>query len=623
MFGTFIRLARGHKIITGVIVILVGAGGYYGYGYFNQEEETVTYQTAVAAKGVLISTVSGTGQVSTSNQVDISPKVSGDLTVLNIVTGQQVEVGELLAQIDSRDAARSVSEAKASLENTQLEYEELLAPADEATLLSAQNSLADARDSLAKLKRDQATDYQDKQDSITTAEDNLVKAYEDAYNSLSNTFLDLPDVVTGLNTILNSEEISDSESSLSSNSNKNVLINTILYKHVTMQDTLKNLVDDAEVTYATAKESYDADFDEYQDINRAAERVVIDELLQETIVTLKDTSDAIKNQVNMLDFWVEYRTERDLEVFSKVTSYQLNLETYTSKVNSHLSTLLSTVSSIDNYEETIANAERDLTEMEIEQPLDLAAAERSVAEKQQNIDDLLAGATELEIKSKKLSVQQKQNSLISAQQTYSDYFIKAPFAGIIASVDVAVGDSVGSGSSIATLITDQKIAELSLNEIDAAQVKVGQKATLTFDAVDDLTITGEVVEVDTIGAVNSGVVSYDIKIAFDVQDERIKSGMSVTAAIIVESKTSTLLVPITAVKSSGTTSYVEVMVDGAFERRTVETGLSNDTMIEIVSGLEEGDEVVTQSVSGTTTSSSSSGGSSPNGGAMRGMMMIR
>ena len=65
---------------------------------------------------------------------------------------------------------------------------------------------------------------------------------------------------------------------------------------------------------------------------------------------------------------------------------------------------------------------------------------------------------------------------------------------------------------------------------DFLTIKVGDKATLTFDAVTDLSISGQVAEIDTVGTVSQGVVSYALKIAFDTQDTRVKPGMTVSAA---------------------------------------------------------------------------------------------
>ena len=105
-----------------------------------------------------------------------------------------------------------------------------------------------------------------------------------------------------------------------------------------------------------------------------------------------------------------------------------------------------------------------------------------------------------------------------------------------------------------------------------AKVKVGQKVTLTFDAIEDLSITGEVAEIDTLGTVSQGVVNYAVKIVFDTQDERVKSGMSVSAAIITDVKQDVLLVPNAAVKSNDE-QYVEVLENNIPRNQTVETGL--------------------------------------------------
>ena len=139
----------------------------------------------------------------------------------------------------------------------------------------------------------------------------------------------------------------------------------------------------------------------------------------------------------------------------------------------------------------------------------------------------------------------------------ADYTVRAPFDGVIAEFNVKKGDTVSAGSSVGMLVTKQQIATISLNEVDAAKVKVGQKATLIFDAVSDLTITGEVAEVDAVGTVSQGVVSYNVKVVFDVQDERIKPGMTVTANIIISSKPNVLMVKTSAIKNQdGSSGYL-------------------------------------------------------------------
>ena len=258
--------------------------------------------------------------------------------------------------------------------------------------------------------------------------------------------------------------------------------------------------------------------------------------------------------------------------------------------------------------------------MQSNNPLDLASAEKTVKEREASLANLKAGPDSLDIRSQDLTIRQRQNSLSDAIAKLADYTVRAPLDGIIAELNVKVGDQASSGAALATLVTKQKVAEVSLNEVDVAKVKVGQKVILTFDAVEGLSITGQVAEVDTLGAVSQGVVSYAVKITFDTQDERVKSGMSVSAAIITDVKQDVLIVPSSAVKSQGDNYYVEVFAPSvpgsqsnqAFasatppSRQTVATGLSNDTDTEIVSGLKIGDRIVTRTITSTTSATTTS-----------------
>ena len=146
--------------------------------------------------------------------------------------------------------------------------------------------------------------------------------------------------------------------------------------------------------------------------------------------------------------------------------------------------------------------------------------------------------------------------------------------------------------------------------------------TLAFDAVSDLSVTGEVAEFDTLGTVSQGVVTYNVKIIFDTQDDRVKPGMSVSAAIINDVKQNVLIVPNSAIKQQGGLSYVETVDQslgasgvgqasgitlGTASRQTqVEVGTSNDTSSEVTSGLKEGAIVVTRTITATAATQAQS-----------------
>ncbi|HWC57935.1 MAG TPA: efflux RND transporter periplasmic adaptor subunit [Candidatus Paceibacterota bacterium] len=246
-----------------------------------------------------------------------------------------------------------------------------------------------------------------------------------------------------------------------------------------------------------------------------------------------------------------------------------------------------------------------------------------------------ANSSAVTLQSKELAVTEAAQAVTSAQQTLDDCYVKAPFDGVLASVDAIVGDTASSGTALGTVITNQKIAQVTLNEVDVAKVAIGDKATLTFDALPDITLTGTVSQIDTVGTVSQGVVNYTVDITLDTDNDAVKSGMSVTASIITASKSGVLTVPSSAVKSNANGSYVLVLdtpgpatagvqgVTSATPPRevSVTTGISDTTTTEIVSGLTEGEQLVARTVAATPTSTSSSSSSAPSlfggGGGVR------
>jgi len=559
MLKKILKIISQHKIIAVIIILVIVSGGYFGYKAVKGKGGETRYVLAAVEKGTIITSVSGSGQVSVSNQADIKPKVSGEIVAVFAMPGQEIQDGTLLAQIDTSDTERAVRDAETSLETAKLELDKLLEPVDELTLLQAKNSLTQAKESKPK------------------AENALKKAYEDGFNTVSNAFLDLPTVMAGLYDVLFGYSFSNNQQNID------------YYANVvqTYDDKVLQYKDDASKTYQTARAAYDKNFNDYKSASRFSDTSVIESLINESYETTRDIAEAVKSANNLIQFYQDKLTERNLKPLSLSNTHLSTLKTYTGTTNSNLSSLLSSQQSIEDSKEAITSAEQ------------------SIEEKSLSFDKIEAGPDELDIRAKKIAIQQKEDALSTAKQALSDCYIHAPFGGVVAKVSVKKGDSVSSGTSLLTLVTKQKLAEISLNEIDVAKVKVGQKVTLTLDAVPDLSITGEVAEIDTIGTVSQGVVSYTVKITFDTQDERVKPGMSVSAAIITEAKQNVLLVSNSAVKSNGNTQYVEVLTGNTPQPQSVETGLSNDTMTEIVSGLKEGDKVVAQTITTTTSQSQS------------------
>lgn len=229
-------------------------------------------------------------------------------------------------------------------------------------------------------------------------------------------------------------------------------------------------------------------------------------------------------------------------------------------------------------------------------------------------------ASEAKYKVQEKAILQAQTALSSAWYSYqqSSATIVAPISGKVTGLSLQPGivinaqtNSSGGSSSqrIASVKTDAPpTVSLNITQIDAPKVKAGNKATLTFDAFADKTFTGEVVSVDTIGSETSGVTTYPAVIKLDGAVEGLLPNMSASANIITATKDNVILVPSTAIQTQNGMAFVQVMRNKQITQAEVTTGLTSDTQTEIVSGINEGDTIVTSITNGT---SSTTGTTSP------------
>lgn len=220
----------------------------------------------------------------------------------------------------------------------------------------------------------------------------------------------------------------------------------------------------------------------------------------------------------------------------------------------------------------------------------------------------------------------KDNASVSnayaAYQSASS-IVTAPASGVVTDLQIAPGMQIGTSTSTSTTTTNlQNIANIKTSgqvsvvvnvaEVDVANISVGQKATVTFDSLSGLTFTGTVLGINTIGQTTSGVTTYPTTIVLDSASDKIYANMSATANIITKVDKNVLTVPTSAIANNNGQDYVRVMKNGAITEVPVTTGDSNNTDTVIVSGISEGETVVTGTTGGaatgsTTTSPFSSG----------------
>ena len=498
--------ALAHKIWSSIGLLVLLYAGYREYQNLTSTAGETRYVLANVTEGTIISTVTGSGQVSASNEVDIKPKASGEILSLPAAEGSDIVQGQIIARLDSTDAQKTVRDAEVNLESAKLSLQKLEQPADQLSLTQSKNTIARASTTLA------------------SANDSLTKAYLDGYNSFSNTYLDLPNTMTGLHDLLFSN---NSALGGSGQININFYVNAIN----PYDDRAKSYGDDASAKYQTALTKYTKNFQDYRQLDQTASSEKVEAMISETQDTVLATLDALKSANALLQLYSDVATAHGQKVSSVTTSQLSSLNSYITNMNTHASDLLGALTSIKNDKNTIVSSTQ------------------SIDENTQSYAKLVGGTDPLDLESSRLSLKQRQNALLDAQTALANYTVRAPFSGTLSKISQKVGDSAGSGSAIATLMTKQNTAVLSVNEVDAAKIKVGQKATLAFDAIEDLSISGVVSQIDSAGTVSQGVVTYSVKISFDTQDARVKSGMSVNATIQTEVKTDVLMVASAAIKT--------------------------------------------------------------------------
>jgi RND family efflux transporter MFP subunit len=179
--------------------------------------------------------------------------------------------------------------------------------------------------------------------------------------------------------------------------------------------------------------------------------------------------------------------------------------------------------------------------------------------------------------------------------------LTAPYPGAVAAVGGAVGEQVGSGTALVTLVDTRQVrVDVVVDETDIAKVQPGQSASLTLEALQGQRIPGTVAVIAPTGTVTQGVVNYTVQIKVDpAQAQGIRPGMTATAQIITQSKDNVVSVPNRAIRTQGRNRTVEVLeTDGKTSTRQVQTGLANDQVTEVTAGIQPGDRVV---IPATTT----------------------
>jgi len=233
-----------------------------------------------------------------------------------------------------------------------------------------------------------------------------------------------------------------------------------------------------------------------------------------------------------------------------------------------------------------------------------------------------------DLKSAQAAVDQANSNLTIAQAASSDYVLLAPADGTVATVNGKVGEypgtsaSGGGSSSVqsAFIVLEASSPNVQINvpadEADIGSVQVNQAVDITLPAYPDKKFSGTVTQVSQIGQTQSNVTTFPVTVTAANPDGLMKAGMSANVSIIIAQKQNVLIVPSEAVRGSGNNKTVMLPpAAGATQpgRQDVQIGLDDGKNAEVLSGLQEGDQVVVGFKASTTTQKSTTSGN-PFGG---------
>lgn len=609
--GGFFRIFLKKKFIIGlIIVVLLSLGAYYFINK-NKQSSTVSVQTkqySVKKEDLKIS-VSATGKVVAKDGVELSFPVSGNLEVDNVYTkeGDKIKKGDKIASVKTESLAFELRSAYNNYQSALANYNSKVATATEseknkakAAVDQAQVSLDQAKISLEQTKSNSAQSIANAETNVTTAESNL---------KINNTIND-------------SEIVRNAYISLT-NSLKS--INVSLAKLLRDSDSIIG-VDDTNVnsdfrlglgalnstSLSVAKSSY---------LNAKSLRSSFDNM----VTALNDNSsnntiDAVAIQAEKVVAAMQAH-ERDMQTLLDATITftglpQSKLDSFKSTINANQSSAISMATSINTATQSVDSAKSNLDQYrtaynkavsdlktvksQAEQNINNAtisvkAREISLTSAKNDYADLIAPINANDLASAQASLTSAAISVDRAKYNMEQATLVAPIDGVVSMLNYKKGDIILDSSdskAVATIINNDTLyIEVNVEEADISKLKVGDKAAVTFDAVDGVNLTGEISFISLTSTTSSnGIVTYLVRVILsNTGASQIREGMTAALEFITSEAQNVLSVPVQAVRNIGGKPSV-VMTDGS--TRNVVTNFTDGKKVEVVTGLQEGEIIV-------------------------------
>lgn len=598
------------KWVLIMIALVLLTGGFI----FAQSKKTVVPEfSSQSVKRIdLTQTVSETGSVEASLELLYGWEISGKVTEISKYIGDTVSSTDVIASLSNTQQRARYNEAAASWSSAKARLDlELAGPSDEgkqkaaATVSQAEASLVQSKATLAKVEAQASASIINAEKAVDTAKNNL-QFVEDGEDStlVNDAYADLVNVlgsaITNLgNALTESDNILGIDNTFANDEFESVL----------------GVLDSS--SYSTARNSY------YQAKNEklSAEQSVLSLTSISTHIDIDASEDVVSSALSLMQSHliqvqqvlnatrpIGNLTQTELDTLkSGITTVQGSINTSAINVTNGVQAIASARTSVTSYQIAYDKAVSDLAQTRKQTEADIAVAtaqvraqEANLAGAQASYDDLVAPPRNVDLASLRAEVSRQAAALSAAKDDLAKTELRALADGVISKLDVEVGENVSANQNIVSIISDGFSIKVDISEADIAKVSVDDPVDITLDAYGDtIRFSGNVVKIEPAETEISGVVYYKTTILFDgIADQYdIRSGMTANIDILTDKKENVLVIPRRAVLIQDGKKIVRVVKDatkGVFEEREVETGLQGDDgLIEIVSGLSEGEDVVT------------------------------
>jgi len=224
----------------------------------------------------------------------------------------------------------------------------------------------------------------------------------------------------------------------------------------------------------------------------------------------------------------------------------------------------------------------------------IAAQKAAVVQGQAQLNLTVASATVQAIAAQKAQVEQAQANVQNIRVQIAQASIVAPISGIITTQNAKLGQIASPGVPLVTVLGNGGFeVNANIPEVDIGKVNVGDPVAMTLDAFPGETFGGKVFYINATQAAGQGVVGYQVKIAFNKADARIKSGLTANCDITTQTKNDALILPQYAVLQNDQGTFVNIQSGTIKTQIPVTLGIQDASgNVEIAGGVTDGEQVI-------------------------------